>query len=97
MEAIGPNARVAPGVEVGGRVTVFPQPRAWSQWIVADTEVTVAAPDKLSAEVAAQMRRLLLRWLGGAGPWTCTPTWQPVGSSSTSRSTPPSTSRLGPY
>ncbi|MGW2089509.1 alcohol dehydrogenase catalytic domain-containing protein [Streptomyces sp. NPDC001880] len=26
VEAIGPGTRVAPGVEVGGRVTVFPQP-----------------------------------------------------------------------
>ncbi|MGW0883162.1 zinc-binding dehydrogenase [Streptomyces sp. NPDC002671] len=55
VEAIGPNTRVAPGVEVGGRVTVFPQPGAWSQWIVADAEVVVAVPDELSDAVAAQM------------------------------------------
>src|SRR6478735_2661461 len=36
VEAIGPGTRVAPGVEVGGRVTVFPQPGSWSQWFVAD-------------------------------------------------------------
>ncbi|MFC9621725.1 zinc-binding dehydrogenase [Streptomyces sp. NPDC056930] len=55
VEAIGPGTRVAPGVRVGGRVTVFPQPGAWSQWIVADAEVVVAVPDELSDEVAAQM------------------------------------------
>jgi NADPH:quinone reductase-like Zn-dependent oxidoreductase len=45
----------APGVKVGGHVSVFPQPGAWSQWIVADAEVVVAVPDELSDEVAAQM------------------------------------------
>lgn len=55
VEAIGPHARVAPGVEVGGRVTVFPQPGAWSQWIVANADVVVTVPDELSNEVAAQM------------------------------------------
>jgi NADPH:quinone reductase-like Zn-dependent oxidoreductase len=55
VEAIGPETRVAPGVEVGGRVTVFPYPGAWSQWLVADAEVVVAVPDELSDEVAAQM------------------------------------------
>ncbi|MFJ9587854.1 zinc-binding dehydrogenase [Streptomyces acidicola] len=55
VEAIGPGARVAPGVEVGGRVTVFPQPGAWSQWIVTDAEAVFAVPDELSDEVAAQM------------------------------------------
>jgi NADPH:quinone reductase-like Zn-dependent oxidoreductase len=55
VEAIGPGTRVAPGVKVGGRVTVFPQPGAWSQWIVADAEVVVAVPDELSDEVAAQL------------------------------------------
>jgi NADPH:quinone reductase-like Zn-dependent oxidoreductase len=46
---------VAPGVTAGGRVTVFPQAGAWSQWIVADAEAVVAVPDELSDEVAAQM------------------------------------------
>jgi NADPH:quinone reductase-like Zn-dependent oxidoreductase len=55
VEAIGPETRVAPGVEVGGRVTVFPHPGAWSQWLVADAEVAVAVPDDLPDEVAAQM------------------------------------------
>ncbi|WP_406500000.1 zinc-binding dehydrogenase [Streptomyces sp. NBC_00846] len=55
VEAIGPGTRVAPDVKVGGRVTVFPQPGAWAQWIVADAEVVVAVPDELSDEVAAQM------------------------------------------
>jgi NADPH:quinone reductase-like Zn-dependent oxidoreductase len=55
VEAIGPGTRVAPGVTVGGRVSVFPQPGAWSQWIVADAEAVVAVPDELSDEVAAQM------------------------------------------
>ncbi|MFF5017716.1 zinc-binding dehydrogenase [Streptomyces sp. NPDC001165] len=55
VEAIGPGTRVPPGVEVGGRVTVFPQPGAWSQWIVTDAETVVAVPDELSDEVAAQM------------------------------------------
>ncbi|MET7902562.1 zinc-binding dehydrogenase [Streptomyces sp. NPDC005355] len=55
VEAIGPGTRVAPGVEVGGRVTVFPQPGAWAQWIVADADLVAAVPDELSDEVAAQM------------------------------------------
>ncbi|MFJ5720955.1 zinc-binding dehydrogenase [Streptomyces sp. NPDC093149] len=55
VEAIGSGARLAPGVEVGGRVTVFPEPGAWSQWITADAETVVAVPDELSDEVAAQM------------------------------------------
>ncbi|MGY0055163.1 zinc-binding dehydrogenase [Streptomyces sp. LZ34] len=55
VAAIGPETHVAPGVEVGGRVTVFPQPGAWSQWIAADAEVVVAVPDELPDEVAAQL------------------------------------------
>jgi NADPH:quinone reductase-like Zn-dependent oxidoreductase len=55
VAAIGPETRVAPGVKVGGRVSVFPQPGAWSRWIVADAEVVVAVPDELPDEVAAQM------------------------------------------
>ncbi|MFD4856361.1 zinc-binding dehydrogenase [Streptomyces atratus] len=55
VEAIGSGMRLAPGVEVGGRVTVFPHPGAWSQWIVADAETVVAVPDEVSDEVAAQM------------------------------------------
>ncbi|MFE2972188.1 zinc-binding dehydrogenase [Streptomyces sp. NPDC059340] len=55
LEAIGPGTHVAPGVTVGGRVTVFPQPGAWSQWVVADAGAVVAVPDELSDEVAAQM------------------------------------------
>ncbi|MCF3131129.1 zinc-binding dehydrogenase [Streptomyces olivochromogenes] len=55
VEAIGPDTPVAPDVKVGGRVSVFPQPGAWSQWIVADAERVVAVPDELSDDVAAQM------------------------------------------
>ncbi|MFF4960647.1 zinc-binding dehydrogenase [Streptomyces sp. NPDC001222] len=55
VEAIGPGARVAPGVKVGGRVSVFPHPGAWSQWITADAGVVVAVPDELPDEIAAQM------------------------------------------
>ncbi|MGW1847752.1 hypothetical protein [Streptomyces sp. NPDC001966] len=55
VEAIGRGTRLAPGGEVGGRVTVFPQPGAWSQWIVADADMVVAVPDELSDEIAAQM------------------------------------------
>jgi NADPH:quinone reductase-like Zn-dependent oxidoreductase len=55
VEAIGPGTCVAPGVTAGGRVSVFPQAGAWSQWIVADAEAVVAVPDELSDEVAAQM------------------------------------------
>ncbi|MFJ9708881.1 alcohol dehydrogenase catalytic domain-containing protein [Streptomyces sp. NPDC101234] len=57
VEAIGPHTRVAAGVEVGGRVTVFPHPGAWSRWILADAGAVVAVPDKLSDEVAAQARK----------------------------------------
>ncbi|MFF3566075.1 zinc-binding dehydrogenase [Streptomyces sp. NPDC002574] len=55
VEAISPGTRVAPGVEVGGRVAVFPQPGAWSQWLVADAGAVVAVPEELPDEVAAQM------------------------------------------
>ena len=55
VEAIGAGTRVAPGVEVGGRVSVFPHPGCWAQWIVADADVVVAVPDELSDDVAAQM------------------------------------------
>ncbi|WP_053666507.1 zinc-binding dehydrogenase [Streptomyces sp. MMG1121] len=55
VEAIGPDTRVAPGVEVGARVTVFPQPGTWAQWIAADAEAVVAVPREMSDEVAAQM------------------------------------------
>jgi NADPH:quinone reductase-like Zn-dependent oxidoreductase len=55
VEAIGAGTRAAPGVKVGGHVSVFPQPGAWSQWIVADAEVVLAVPDELSDEVAAQL------------------------------------------
>ncbi|MEU1941880.1 zinc-binding dehydrogenase [Streptomyces sp. NPDC020125] len=55
VEAIGSGARLAPGVEVGGRVTVFPQQGAWSQWLVADAEAVVAVPETLPDAVAAQM------------------------------------------
>jgi NADPH:quinone reductase-like Zn-dependent oxidoreductase len=55
VQAIGPGTRVAPGVVVGGRVSVFPQPGAWSQWIVADADVVVAVPEEVPDEVAAQM------------------------------------------
>ncbi|MFE5112027.1 zinc-binding dehydrogenase [Streptomyces sp. NPDC056663] len=55
VEAIGPGTHVAPGVEVGGRVTVFPQSGSWSQWFMADAEAVVAVPKELPDEVAAQM------------------------------------------
>ncbi|MFA3837251.1 zinc-binding dehydrogenase [Streptomyces aureus] len=55
VEAIGPETHVAPGVEVGGRVTVFPQSGSWSQWFMADAEAVVAVPKELPDEVAAQM------------------------------------------
>ncbi|NMI55826.1 MULTISPECIES: zinc-binding dehydrogenase [unclassified Streptomyces] len=54
VEAIGPDTRVAPGVVVGGRVTVFPL-GGWAQWILADAGIVVPVPDELSDEVAAQM------------------------------------------
>ncbi|MFF2503490.1 zinc-binding dehydrogenase [Streptomyces sp. NPDC058067] len=55
VEAIGPDTPVAPGVEVGARVTVFPHPGAWSQWITAAARMVVAVPAKVPDEVAAQM------------------------------------------
>jgi NADPH:quinone reductase-like Zn-dependent oxidoreductase len=55
VEAIGPGTHGAAGVEVGGRVTVFPLPGGWSQWILADAEMIVPVPDELPDEVAAQM------------------------------------------
>ncbi|MFE2972130.1 zinc-binding dehydrogenase [Streptomyces sp. NPDC059340] len=54
VEAIGPDTPVAPGVEIGGRVTVFPL-GGWAQWILADAGIVVPVPDELSDEVAAQM------------------------------------------
>ncbi|MET7933264.1 zinc-binding dehydrogenase [Streptomyces sp. NPDC005322] len=55
VEAIGPETHVAPGVEVGGRVAVFPQSGSWCQWFMADAEAVVAVPEELPDEVAAQM------------------------------------------
>ncbi|MFF7469038.1 zinc-binding dehydrogenase [Streptomyces sp. NPDC008092] len=55
VEAVGPDTPVAPGVEPGARVTVFPHPGAWSQWIVAASRTVVAVPAGVSDEVAAQM------------------------------------------
>ncbi|MFK0113788.1 zinc-binding dehydrogenase [Streptomyces sp. NPDC091217] len=55
VEAVGPGTPVAPGVEPGARVTVFPHPGAWSQWIVAASRAVVAVPAGVSDEVAAQM------------------------------------------
>lgn len=55
VEAIGPSTPVAAGVEIGARVTVFPHPGAWSQWIMAAAQAVVAVPEQLSDEVAAQM------------------------------------------
>ncbi|MFF7749120.1 zinc-binding dehydrogenase [Streptomyces sp. NPDC007971] len=55
VEAIGPDTPVAPGVEPGARVTVFPHPGAWSQWIMAAARVVVAVPAEVPDEVAAQM------------------------------------------
>ncbi|MEU8486716.1 zinc-binding dehydrogenase [Streptomyces sp. NPDC048641] len=55
VEAIGPGTPVAPGVEPGARVTVFPHPGAWSQWIMAAARAVVAVPAGVSDEVAAQM------------------------------------------
>ncbi|MER5513411.1 zinc-binding dehydrogenase [Streptomyces sp. NPDC002763] len=55
VEAIGPGTPVAPGVEPGARVTVFPHPGAWSQWITAAARAVVAVPAGVPDEVAAQM------------------------------------------
>ncbi|MFG2563619.1 alcohol dehydrogenase catalytic domain-containing protein [Streptomyces sp. NPDC048496] len=55
VEAIGPGTPVAPGVEVGARVSLFPHPGAWSQWLTADADTVVAVPDELPDEIAAQM------------------------------------------
>ncbi|MGW7004036.1 hypothetical protein ACWGCW_14765 [Streptomyces sp. NPDC054933] len=39
--------------DLGGvRVTVFPHPGAWSQWIMAAARVVVAVPAKVPDEVA---------------------------------------------
>ncbi|MEU9987651.1 zinc-binding dehydrogenase [Streptomyces sp. NPDC048045] len=54
-EAVGPGTPVAPGVEPGARVTVFPHPGAWSQWIMTASRAVVAVPPGVSDEVAAQM------------------------------------------
>jgi NADPH:quinone reductase-like Zn-dependent oxidoreductase len=58
VEATGVVDAVAPGVaglQKGQRVSVFPQPGGWSQWVTADAQFVVPVPDAVSDEVAAQM------------------------------------------
>jgi NADPH:quinone reductase-like Zn-dependent oxidoreductase len=58
VEATGVVEKVGPGVHhvtPGSRVSVFPQPGAWSERITADAQFVVPVPDAVSDEVAAQM------------------------------------------
>jgi NADPH:quinone reductase-like Zn-dependent oxidoreductase len=58
VEATGVVEKVGPGVHhmtPGARVSVFPQPGAWAEHIVADAQFVVPVPDSVSDEVAAQM------------------------------------------
>jgi NADPH:quinone reductase-like Zn-dependent oxidoreductase len=54
VESVGPGVEVA-GVEPGARVSVFPQPGAWSEFVLADAQFVVPVPENLSDDVAAQM------------------------------------------
>jgi len=54
VEAVGPGVAAA-GVEPGARVTVFPQPGAWSEFVLADASHVVAVPQNLPQDIAAQM------------------------------------------
>lgn len=58
VEATGVVEKVGPGVHhvaPGTRVSVFPQPGAWAQRFIADTQFVVPVPESVSDEVAAQM------------------------------------------
>ncbi len=58
VEAAGVVEKVGPGVHhvtPGARVSVFPQPGAWAERIIADAQFVVPVPDSVSDEVAAQM------------------------------------------
>jgi NADPH:quinone reductase-like Zn-dependent oxidoreductase len=54
VEAVGPGVDVA-GVEPGARVTVFPQPGAWSEFVLAEGQFVVPVPPNFSDDIAAQM------------------------------------------
>ena len=58
VEVTGVVEKIGPGVHhvaPGARVSVFPQPGAWAQRVVADAQFVVPVPDSVSDEVAAQM------------------------------------------
>jgi NADPH:quinone reductase-like Zn-dependent oxidoreductase len=58
LEATGTVAALGPGVTgfaIGDRVTVFPYPGAWNQWVAVDVARAVPVPDGVSDAVAAQM------------------------------------------
>jgi NADPH:quinone reductase-like Zn-dependent oxidoreductase len=58
VEATGVVEKIGPGVHhvaPGARVSVFPQPGAWAQRVIANAEFVVPVPDSVSDEVAAQM------------------------------------------
>jgi NADPH:quinone reductase-like Zn-dependent oxidoreductase len=52
VEALGTGVT---GLRTGQRVTVFPAPGAWAEWIVVDAQVAVPVPDSVSDDVAAQL------------------------------------------
>jgi NADPH:quinone reductase-like Zn-dependent oxidoreductase len=54
VQAVGPGVDIS-GVEPGARVTVFLQPGAWSEFVLADAEFVVPVPQNLSDDIAAQM------------------------------------------
>ena len=58
LEATGVVTEVGPGVtavSAGTRVTFFPHPGAWRQFVNVDAGIVVPVPDSVSDEVAAQM------------------------------------------
>jgi NADPH:quinone reductase-like Zn-dependent oxidoreductase len=59
VEATGVVEKAGSGfhhVTPGARVSVFPQPGAWAERIIADAGFVVPVPDSVTDGVAAQMR-----------------------------------------
>ncbi|MFJ8613701.1 alcohol dehydrogenase catalytic domain-containing protein [Streptomyces sp. NPDC093675] len=54
VEALGPGVSRA-DLHKGARVCVFPHPGAWGEYILADPDFTVAVPDDVPDDAAAQM------------------------------------------
>ncbi|MEV6040492.1 zinc-binding dehydrogenase [Nonomuraea sp. NPDC052116] len=55
VEAVGPDTPVAAGVTTGARVSFFPHPGAWSEFVLVPAEFVVPVSDDVPDSIAAQM------------------------------------------